>query len=65
MINCRFGDHIRKELFCDWNKPWTHDTIFYGIYGCNADAEHLPPYVKILDKADADLILRKISLKAE
>ena len=31
-INCDLDDHIRPELFHDWNKADARDTIFYGIY---------------------------------
>lgn len=34
-LNCELGAHIREEGFCDWNKPDSHDTIFYAEYHCS------------------------------
>ncbi len=57
LINCEIGQHIHPELFHDWNKTNARNTVFYGVYGCNADTEKAVDFVKILDINDADRFL--------
>ncbi|MGM9785738.1 MAG: pectinesterase family protein [Candidatus Cryptobacteroides sp.] len=32
-IGCELSDHILKEGWHDWNKPYAHDTVLYAEYG--------------------------------
>ena len=34
-LNCDMGAHIREDGFHDWNKPESHDTVFYAEYHCS------------------------------
>lgn len=54
-INCNFGNHICPELFHDWNKEDARETIFYGIYSddVNADFSKHADFVQVLDKEQA------------
>lgn len=51
-INCDLGDHIRPELFHDWNKQDARETIFYGIYDddINKEFSDRADFVQKLDK---------------
>ena len=61
LIDCKIGSHIRRELFHDWNKSSAHDTVNYGICGTNADPSELPDFVRIIDRTEADFILKSIT----
>lgn len=34
LIHCELDGHIKNEGFHDWNKPESHDTVFYAEYDC-------------------------------
>lgn len=33
-LNCSMDESIHPAGFHDWNKPESHETVFYGEYGC-------------------------------
>lgn len=37
-IECCFGEHIRPELFHDWNKENARETVFYAVGNCSYEA---------------------------
>ena len=56
LINCELGGHIRPEGFHDWNKPESHDTVFYGEYNCTgagAATDRRASFVRALTAAEA------------
>lgn len=64
LLNCHIGKHIRDELFHDWNKPQAHDTVFYALYNCvgkDISCRHLPDFVKLINKDEADSIMNNIN----
>lgn len=54
-INCDLGNHIRPELFHDWNKQDARETIFYGLYSddINDDFSERADFVQKLYKEQA------------
>lgn len=36
-VECCFGEHIRPELFHDWNKEKARETVFYAVGNCSYD----------------------------
>lgn len=68
LIGCYIGEHIRNELFHDWNKPQAHNTIFYALYNCcgkKIDPHKIPPFVRLIGKDRADNIMEMIKKQFE
>ncbi|MBQ2824027.1 MAG: pectin methylesterase [Oscillospiraceae bacterium] len=61
LIDCEIGSHINSELFHDRNKTNARDTVFYGVCGCNASKEKAAPFVKFMDRTEADRILSYVN----
>ncbi len=60
LINCEIGTHIRKELFHDWNKHDSHNTVLYGVYNCHGKSictDDFPPFVKVISKEKVDFYI--------
>ena len=53
---CEYSDQIIDEGFTDWNKPESHETVYYAEYNGHGDGykpEKRAAYVHQLDEAQA------------
>lgn len=56
LLNCEYSDQIIDEGFTDWNKPESHETVYYAEYNGHGDGykpEKRAAYVHQLDEAQA------------
>lgn len=56
LLNCEYSEQIIDEGFTDWNKPESHDTVFYAEYnghGPGYNPEKRAAYVHQLDETQA------------
>ena len=56
ILNCEYSDQIIDEGFTDWNKPESHETVYYAEYNGHGDGykpEKRAAYVHQLDEAQA------------
>ena len=58
LLNCSYSDQIIDEGFTDWNKPESHETVYYAE--CNGHGEGFKPekraaYVHQLNESEAAL----------
>ncbi len=37
LLNCEYSDQIIDEGFTDWNKPESHETVYYAEYNGHGD----------------------------
>lgn len=61
LINCTLDGHIKKEGFFDWNKPESHDTVFFAEYksrGAGSDNTQRASYVRSLSDEEALIYTR-------
>lgn len=55
-LNCSMDESIHPAGFHDWNKPESHDTVFYGEYNCTgagAASGRRASFVRALTAAEA------------
>ncbi len=55
-LNCSMDESIHPAGFHDWNKPESHDTVFYGEYNCTgagAATDRRASFVRALTAAEA------------
>lgn len=58
LLNCNYSDQIIDEGFTDWNKPESHDTVYYAEYNGHGEGfkpEKRAAYVHQLDESEAAL----------
>lgn len=56
LLNCEYSDQIIDEGFTDWNKPESHESVYYAEYNGHGDGykpEKRAAYVHQLDEAQA------------
>ena len=56
LLNCSYSDQIIDEGFTDWNKPESHETVYYAEYNGHGEGfkpEKRAAYVHQLDEAQA------------
>ena len=56
LLNCEYSDQIIDEGFTDWNKPESHETVYYAEYNGHGDGykpKKRAAYVHQLDEAQA------------
>ncbi len=56
LISCEYSDQIIDEGFTDWNKPESHDTVYYAEYNGHGPGyvpEKRAAYVHQLDESQA------------
>lgn len=55
-LNCSMDESIHPAGFHDWNKPESHDTVFFGEYNCTgagAATDRRASFVRALTAAEA------------
>ena len=58
LLNCSYSDQIIDEGFTDWNKPESHETVYYAEYNGHGDGykpEKRAAYVHQLNESEAAL----------
>ena len=56
LLNCNYSDQIIDEGFTDWNKPESHETVYYAEYNGHGEGfkpEKRAAYVHQLDESEA------------
>lgn len=56
LLNCNYSDQIIDEGFTDWNKPESHDTVYYAEYNGHGEGfkpEKRAAYVHQLNESEA------------
>ena len=58
LLNCSYSDQIIDEGFTDWNKPESHETVYYAEYNGHGEGykpEKRAAYVHQLNESEAAL----------
>ena len=58
LLNCSYSDQIIDEGFTDWNKPESHETVYYAEYNGHGEGykpEKREAYVHQLNESEAAL----------
>lgn len=58
LLNCNYSDQIIDEGFTDWNKPESHETVYYAEYNGHGEGfkpEKRAAYVHQLNESEAAL----------
>ena len=58
LLNCSYSDQIIDEGFTDWNKPESHETVYYAEYNGHGEGfkpEKSAAYVHQLNESEAAL----------
>lgn len=58
LLNCSYSDQIIDEGFTDWNKPESHETVYYAEYNGHGEGfkpEKRATYVHQLNESEAAL----------
>lgn len=58
LLNCSYSDQIIDEGFTDWNKPKSHETVYYAEYNGHGEGfkpEKRAAYVHQLNESEAAL----------
>ena len=58
LLNCNYSNQIIDEGFTDWNKPESHDTVYYAEYNGHGEGfqpEKRAAYVHQLNESEAAL----------
>ena len=58
LLNCSYSDQIIDEGFTDWNKPESHETVYYAEYNGHGEGfkpEKRAAYVHLLNESEAAL----------
>ena len=56
LLNCNYSDQIIDEGFTDWNKPESHETVYYAEYNGHGEGfkpEKRAAYVHQLNESEA------------
>lgn len=60
-LNCEIGEHIKKEMWHDWDKENAHNTTFYAIGSTKENLENssIANWTYILDKKSSQKYLKE------